>query len=998
MGATPLDDLRADIAAGQVVLVVGAGVSVAATGNAPAASWGGLLEDGVAYCERLLGPSLPDGWAERRRAQLASGDTEELISAAEDITRRLGGPGGGEYGRWLAQSIGRLEATRPQVLEALAALGAPLATTNYDGLLEGATGLGPVTWRDGVRVQQVLRGERQAVLHLHGHWEDPASVVLGIRSYEAVLGDAHAEAMRKALAATRTLVFVGCGAGLADPNFTELRRWLADVFAGSSYRHYRLGLEAELEELWEEHGLAERIIPLAYGTNHDELTSFLRRLKSTAPPPPPTGPPAAAGRLVRLPPPPRCFGRDGVVEDLVAALLADPPPPTPVLGPAGVGKSTVCLAALHEPRVAQHYRERRWFVRCNAAESGEAVLAEVAATLGLPVSPDLAGQALAHLAEAPSVVVLDNAETPWWADAADTEATFATLAAVPGLALVASLRGRQRPFGLAWRDAIDVAPLATPEARKVFLAVAGQAFQDDPHLDLLVGAQDGLPLTTTLLAYQAEGEPNLEGLWNQWANRRLALLERGVGGTEVSVQASFDLSINSQRMTDRARRLLSLLAVLPDGVAHADLDPLLPGTGGEAATSLRRVGLAFDEGSRLRTLQPIRDHVQTAHAPRADDLAQAVAHYYALAKSLGWQLGQAGGARASSQLLAERGNLEAMLTHGLQEEDPRTAINAAIAYSEFMRFSGVGTTSLLEAAAIAADQLGNATLHAEVLFRMGLVASDRSEYDTAQARFKEARSLYEQAGDLVGQASCIQGLGHVAYARSEFDTAQARYQEAQPLFEQAGNLLGQASGIQGLGDIARERSDYDTAQARYQEAQPLFEQAGNLLGQANCILGLGDLAVARSEFDTAQARYEEAQPLFEQVGSLLGQANCIIGLGDIARERSDYDTAQARYQEARSLFKQAGQLTGQANCLLSFGDIARARSDHPTAQAHYEQALALYQQIPNPYSIGWAHRQLARVAESEAERRQHAQAARVAWTSIDRTDLIQELADEFGED
>jgi hypothetical protein len=114
MGATPLDDLRADIAAGQVVLVVGAGVSVAATGNAPAASWGGLLEDGVAYCERLLGPSLPDGWAERRRAQLASGDTEELISAAEDITRRLGGPGGGEYGRWLAQSIGRLEATRPR--------------------------------------------------------------------------------------------------------------------------------------------------------------------------------------------------------------------------------------------------------------------------------------------------------------------------------------------------------------------------------------------------------------------------------------------------------------------------------------------------------------------------------------------------------------------------------------------------------------------------------------------------------------------------------------------------------------------------------------------------------------------------------------------------------------------------------------------------------------------------------------------------------------------
>ena len=57
------------------------------------------------------------------------------------------------------------------------------------------------------------------------------------------------------------------------------------------------------------------------------------------------------------------------------------------------------------------------------------VVALVAATLGLPVGPDLQGQALAHLAQAPAVVVLDNAETPWWADAAGAEETSATLAA-----------------------------------------------------------------------------------------------------------------------------------------------------------------------------------------------------------------------------------------------------------------------------------------------------------------------------------------------------------------------------------------------------------------------------------------------------------------------------------------------------------------------------------------------------------------------------------------
>jgi tetratricopeptide (TPR) repeat protein len=164
------------------------------------------------------------------------------------------------------------------VLEALAALPGSLATTNYDGLLETVTGRPAVTWRQSAPFEQVLRGDYQAILHLHGHWQDPESVVLGVRSYEAVVGNTHAEAMHKALASTKTLVFVGCGAGLADPNFGALRRWLAQVFASSPYRHYRLCLQQELADLWHDHGPAERIVPVAYGENHEDLAPFLHSL------------------------------------------------------------------------------------------------------------------------------------------------------------------------------------------------------------------------------------------------------------------------------------------------------------------------------------------------------------------------------------------------------------------------------------------------------------------------------------------------------------------------------------------------------------------------------------------------------------------------------------------------------------------------------------------------------------------------------------------------
>ena len=78
-----------------------------------------------------------------------------------------------------------LQAESPTVIQSLAALDTPLMTTNYDDLIEKVTGLRHVTWNDASNAARVVRGEDRRVLHLHGHWEEPESVVLGIRSYES---------------------------------------------------------------------------------------------------------------------------------------------------------------------------------------------------------------------------------------------------------------------------------------------------------------------------------------------------------------------------------------------------------------------------------------------------------------------------------------------------------------------------------------------------------------------------------------------------------------------------------------------------------------------------------------------------------------------------------------------------------------------------------------------------------------------------------------------
>lgn len=139
--------------------VVGAGVSIAATGNQACASWLGLLHDGIDRCVGLgvlkntLAPGLHD--------QVNAGDLDLLLAVAETISAKLGAPKGGEYRRWLRESVGALELRDRDVLAALADLGVPLVTTNYDGLIERITGRPAVTWMDVSRVERVLRGERR---------------------------------------------------------------------------------------------------------------------------------------------------------------------------------------------------------------------------------------------------------------------------------------------------------------------------------------------------------------------------------------------------------------------------------------------------------------------------------------------------------------------------------------------------------------------------------------------------------------------------------------------------------------------------------------------------------------------------------------------------------------------------------------------------------------------------------------------------------------------
>lgn len=257
--------------------MAGAGITISATGDPNSCSWQGLLRLGLKRCEEIQA-SVDRGWVADVLAKITSSDPASLIAGAQEIQACLQSKPGGHFRKWLATTVGSLRAQNPGVLRAITELGIPVATTNYDSLLANELRGKPVTWRDAAGIQRVVRGEEVGVIHIHGHWQDPASVVLGVDSYAMAMGDRRSQEIVRALFASHSVIFAGFGAGLDDPNFVGLRTWAREVLAASDFPPTILVRSPDVAAAEKQYG-PDGFQIISFGAENADLELFLASLQ-----------------------------------------------------------------------------------------------------------------------------------------------------------------------------------------------------------------------------------------------------------------------------------------------------------------------------------------------------------------------------------------------------------------------------------------------------------------------------------------------------------------------------------------------------------------------------------------------------------------------------------------------------------------------------------------------------------------------------------------------
>lgn len=285
--------LVAQVRRGLLLVIAGAGVSQAASGGRQEANWIGLLRKGLDHLEAMCGrPDRLDDtkWVGDARSALRNApDALTLTFLADQLRERMNKVGGDEaFDKWLVDTVTQLDdhirrerARNPSALvQAMLALNAPLATTNYDQTLEIYSESAPITMRTHGDVSALLTGQEGGVLHIHGLPSVPGSVVLGREDYKKHVGNRAAMALQATLGTIRSCLFVGFGAGLEDPNLKPWLEWISTTFAGGGIEHFVLMRDSEASAWGSVRYMNVHV--LRYGSNYEDLPGYLAKLRSLA--------------------------------------------------------------------------------------------------------------------------------------------------------------------------------------------------------------------------------------------------------------------------------------------------------------------------------------------------------------------------------------------------------------------------------------------------------------------------------------------------------------------------------------------------------------------------------------------------------------------------------------------------------------------------------------------------------------------------------------------
>ncbi len=159
---------------------------------------------------------------------------------------------------------------------------------------------------------------------------------------------------------------------------------------------------------------------------------------------------------------------------------------------------------------------------------------------------------------------------------------------------------------------------------------------------------------------------------------------------------------------------------------------------------------------------------------------------------------------------------------------------------------------------------------------------------------------------------------HVFTATGDYDRAAALLNEALEIFEELGDTRRVQMCWYALGNLARAQGDYERAILLLRDCLAARADLDDSKSVANTQGTLADALYAAGELDEAQQLAEAACETYAELNDKIGWPYPLNVLGNIARDRGDKETAVTHYRTALQMAEETNRQMKVAELLLDW--------------------------------------------------------------------------------